>query len=139
MEYFLVLGAAAHAADNVKCEIKVTPSHNTIQCDIGTFDLVLAECSFDGGPFQTCKLSYTHQKYTHVSEIGDVEMDILHEKASPGDHVLNMRLITTSGTLNVTISYTVPYKKAPQLDPPAAQQGIAHAWTTMTAWSCPIT
>ena len=50
-------------------------------------------------------------------EKGGVKIDIVHDKSSPGDHVLNMRLITTSGTINVTIGYTVPYQKA-------AQQGI---------------
>lgn len=59
-----------------------------------------------------------------MCSIGDVKMDIVHDKSSPGDHVLNMRLITTSGTINVTIGYMVPYQTAAQMEIPAAQQGF---------------
>lgn len=39
---------------------------------------------------------------------GDLKMDIPHADTSPGDHILKVRLITTSGTLTVTVPYTVP-------------------------------
>lgn len=65
--YFLVIGAPANVVDKVECEVGTTPVSNTIECVIENLDLLLAECSFDEGPFQTCKLSYAmHSAHVYI-------------------------------------------------------------------------
>ena len=103
--------ASPTAADRVQCDLLPTSVGNSITCVTEGLDVLVVECSFDGGPFQRCRLN--HHKSSLESEIfhvitGKLPVAVSFNSEAPGSHAIDIRLVTLSGTFSDTLQYSVP-------------------------------